>query len=234
MLLQPQRLLEHRQTAIYTTTSSFVSQKRPAPTQTPAFAPPAKKPHTNPYVAFCREQRPFLPTSLRNGERERTLGTWWKALSDAERARYVTFTKPAPAPGPAPAPPPSSGYRWSSAPAPAPAPASWLNYYYHSLALARRQLEAHTSSWRDAQANPALSPTSVLAPLPTPPLAPRTVAFATAAPAAPSPLAPLAPPASCAPSVASPALSTAPPTPSVPLTRCGLELLAQTAALQRS
>ena len=45
------------------------SVRAPAPA-----APPTKKTTTNPYVAFCREQRPFLPKDLRNAEREQTLG----------------------------------------------------------------------------------------------------------------------------------------------------------------
>ena len=47
----------------------------PPPGRAPALAPPGvKKLTTNPYVIFCREQRPFLPTDLRNAEREQTLG----------------------------------------------------------------------------------------------------------------------------------------------------------------
>ena len=48
---------------------------KPAPARASALAPPpAKKMATNPYVAFCREQRPLLPAYLRNAEREQTLG----------------------------------------------------------------------------------------------------------------------------------------------------------------
>ena len=46
----------------------------PLPARTPAAAPPTKRATSNPYVAFCREQRPFLPADLRNAEREQTLG----------------------------------------------------------------------------------------------------------------------------------------------------------------
>ena len=46
----------------------------PPPARTPAPAPPTKRATSNPYVAFCREQRPFLPADLRNAEREQTLG----------------------------------------------------------------------------------------------------------------------------------------------------------------
>ena len=48
---------------------------KPAPARASALAPPpAKKMATNPYVAFCRQQRPLLPAGLRNAEREQTLG----------------------------------------------------------------------------------------------------------------------------------------------------------------
>ena len=49
---------------------------KPAPAWASAALapPPAKKMATNPYVAFCREQRPLLPAHLRNAEREQTLG----------------------------------------------------------------------------------------------------------------------------------------------------------------
>ena len=49
---------------------------KPAPTRASALAPPActKKASINPYVVFCREQRPLLPRGLRNAEREQTLG----------------------------------------------------------------------------------------------------------------------------------------------------------------
>ena len=69
------------------------------------LAPPAKKAYTaSPYVVFCREQRPFLPTSLRNADRERTLGQMWKALSEAERASFKVGGDRAPTPVLAPLP----------------------------------------------------------------------------------------------------------------------------------
>ena len=67
--------------------TSFVPPKRPSP-PTKAPAPPAKKAYTNPYLVFCREQRPLLPPSLNNKEREKRLSIQWKALSVAEKAVY--------------------------------------------------------------------------------------------------------------------------------------------------
>ena len=64
-----------------------------------SFAPPAKKATLNPYVAFCREQRPFLPTALRNAEREQVLGMRWKLLFPYQRAAYQrSVSAPAPVP----------------------------------------------------------------------------------------------------------------------------------------
>ena len=64
--------------------------KRPAPAAQTA-AQPAKtlKPYTSPYTAFCREQRQFLPTGLRNSVREQTLGQLWRELPKPERAKYM-------------------------------------------------------------------------------------------------------------------------------------------------
>lgn len=64
--------------------------KRPAQAgPAPASAPPAKKPSSNkPYHDFCREQRPLLPPNMSNGDREKLLGSRWKALSKAEKAKY--------------------------------------------------------------------------------------------------------------------------------------------------
>ena len=67
--------------------TSFVPPKRPSP-PTKAPAPPAKKAYTNPYLVFCRKQRPLLPPSLSNREREKRLSMQWKALSVAEKAVY--------------------------------------------------------------------------------------------------------------------------------------------------
>ena len=99
--------------------------KRPAPAAQTA-AQPAKtlKPYTSPYTAFCREQRQFLPTGLRNSARERSLGHMWRELSKPEQAQYKVggseLPAPAPAPEPAPVPPPAPVL------APAPALASTL------------------------------------------------------------------------------------------------------------
>ena len=65
--------------------TSFVPPRRPA---TPTATPSAKRVYSNPYVIFCQEQRPFLPTGLRNAERERYLGQMWKALPEEERSRF--------------------------------------------------------------------------------------------------------------------------------------------------
>ena len=101
------------------------SSKRPAPAA-PTAAPPAKstRPYSNPYTVFCQEQRPFLPTGLRNSVREQTLGQQWRELSKPERAKYQVggSEPPAPAPAPEPAPAPAP----APPPAPAPAPASAL------------------------------------------------------------------------------------------------------------
>ena len=90
-----------------------VTPKRPAPPGS-ALAPRAKKKKEVmvPYKEFCRAQRPLLPTSLRNAERERILGQRWKALSEAERVAKWGSPAPVPAPTgaalghyPAPGPP---------------------------------------------------------------------------------------------------------------------------------
>ena len=75
--------------------TSFVPSRRPA---TPTSS--EKGLYSNPYVIFCQEQRPFLPTGLRNAERERYLGRMWKALSEEEKARYKGRTVKAPDPAP--------------------------------------------------------------------------------------------------------------------------------------
>ena len=70
---------------------SSVSSERIAP---PAPAPTtlgSKNPQGQiPYVSFCRDQRPHMPLSLSNPEREAFLGQQWKALSAAEKAHYQT------------------------------------------------------------------------------------------------------------------------------------------------
>ena len=51
--------------------------KRPAqPTRKPAGS--AKQAYSNPYTRFCQEQRPLLPKTLCNTEREKVLGRMWK------------------------------------------------------------------------------------------------------------------------------------------------------------
>ena len=45
-------------------------------------------PYTSPYHEFSREQRPLLPASLNNADRERAIGQRWKELSTAEKAAY--------------------------------------------------------------------------------------------------------------------------------------------------
>ena len=47
-----------------------------------------KTARTNPYQAFCREQRPLLPAGMLNADREALLADRWRALPEAERARY--------------------------------------------------------------------------------------------------------------------------------------------------
>ena len=41
-----------------------------------------------PYYAFCKEQRPLLPPTLQNKERDTALGQMWRALPPTERAKY--------------------------------------------------------------------------------------------------------------------------------------------------
>jgi len=63
--------------------------KMRAPSAPAPRSPCSKKaPRINSYAEFCREQRPLLPTSLRNAERERVLGQRWRTLSEFERANW--------------------------------------------------------------------------------------------------------------------------------------------------
>ena len=55
---------------LHRATSSAPTKKR-AP---PGSAAAPKKVYSNPYTVFCQEQRPLLPRSLRNSQREWTLG----------------------------------------------------------------------------------------------------------------------------------------------------------------
>ena len=78
--------------------------KMRAPSAPAPRSPCSKKaPRINSYAEFCREQRPLLPTSLRNAERERVLGQRWRTLSEFERANWRSSV-PAPDSSPAPAP----------------------------------------------------------------------------------------------------------------------------------
>jgi len=64
------------------------------------------------YSAFCLSQRPLLPPTLSNSQREASLGQLWAALPEGERAEYgggSRATVPAPPPAPsAPVPTPAS------------------------------------------------------------------------------------------------------------------------------
>ena len=64
-----------------------VVPKRPAPADAALTTSRAKKiASMKPYKMFCQAERPLLPASLCNAERERILGARWRALSEAERA----------------------------------------------------------------------------------------------------------------------------------------------------
>ena len=108
-----------------------INPKRPAPAA-PTAAPPAKsiKPYSSPYLVFCQEQRPFLPTNLRNSVREQTLGQLWRELSKHEQAKYKVGRSELPAPASAPEPVPAP------APAPAPVPAPALKPYFFPALIA--------------------------------------------------------------------------------------------------
>ena len=108
-----------------------INPKRPAPAA-PTAAPPAKstKPYSSPYLVFCQELRPFLPTNLRNSVREQTLGQLWRELSKHEQAKYKVGRSELPAPASAPEPVPAP------APAPAPVPAPALKPYFFPALIA--------------------------------------------------------------------------------------------------
>ena len=151
--------------------ASSAPPKRPAPPAS-AAAPPAKKVNSNPYVVFCREQRPLLPRSLRNPEREWTLGQMWKALSEAERARYSIGRTPVPATAPAHASAPASAPGHSSALVPSPAPRFECNW---NLALARMPSAAEAIPTPNATPSEPRGPPTVPTPLaPLTPLTPVT------------------------------------------------------------
>eukprot|EP00964_Phaeocystis_antarctica_P084229 scaffold53019_cov71-Phaeocystis_antarctica.AAC.2 len=44
--------------------------------------------YNSPYRAFCREQRPLLPSGMKNSDREKALGQMWRELTNAGRATY--------------------------------------------------------------------------------------------------------------------------------------------------
>ena len=78
--------------------TQWVPPKRPAPPP-PAPAPIAnKKARTSPYNEFYQEQRLLLPPGLRNAEREKFLGQMWKALPEAQRAKYHVGAAATPTP----------------------------------------------------------------------------------------------------------------------------------------
>jgi hypothetical protein len=54
------------------------------------------------YSAFCRVQRPFLPPTLPNAQREVVLGELWARLPERERAEYRVGGSRAPVPAPTP------------------------------------------------------------------------------------------------------------------------------------
>ena len=73
--------------------------KRPPPAP-PAAAPPPP-PITAPLAknaadvfSFYQQQRPLLPASLQPAEKEKLLGQLWRALSDADRAKYNKIDEP--------------------------------------------------------------------------------------------------------------------------------------------
>ena len=195
--------------------------KRPAPPES-AAAPRAKRAYKTPYTVFCQEQRPHLPTSFHNPQREKTLGQMWVKLSAAEKAKYTPVLVPAPAHAPT---------------------TPWCGYN-SSLALPKRRAPPPTAvATAPMLACRAPMPTAVMA-IPMP-----TAAVAISAPdltrtAAPAPLAapsltaavatppePLAPPAlttgilrlpepqrEATPPWIGPPTLTAPPIPTVPPT----------------
>ena len=70
-----------------------------APTTNRSFFPPARAPMKSKrssyprtsYIRFCKDKRQLLPPNLRNAERERLLGQWWRALPEAEKAAYTAY-----------------------------------------------------------------------------------------------------------------------------------------------
>ena len=214
--------------------TSFVPPDKPAPASAPA--PPVKKATPNPYVAFCREQRPFLPTALRNAEREQVLGMRWKMLSSTSRAAYQQGSLPAPAPVPASAL--LFGYHSAnrlhskSLPPAPPAPATVFWFGYHSspevirrapMPTAAVAVPMRTSAPDLAAPAPSMAPSTLVATTPAPPpelLFKRRVALKLAPPAPPTPSAPPTP-------TAPPAASATP----TPFESSGLERLSTVATV---
>ena len=200
-----------------------------------SFAPPAKKATLNPYVAFCREQRPFLPTALRNAEREQVLGMRWKLLFPYQRAAYQRSVS---APAPVPASALLFGYHSAnrlhskSLPPAPPAPATVFWFGYHSspevirrapMPTAAVAVPMRTSAPDLAAPAPSMAPSTLVATTPAPPpelLFKRRVALKLAPPAPPTPSAP--------PTPTAPPAASAPPTP---FESSGLERLSTVATV---
>jgi len=168
-----------------------------------------KRRSMQPYAAFCRAERPLLPPSLSNSERERILGERWRA-SKAEKAAKSAPTRAstsAPTAYPAPGSPPPS-----RRPVPVQRPVHPVTPD-RRVAFSEQQTPAQLSDrwaglWRAKEAKPAaagdLSSAPALAkpsgsPAPTAHAAPTAPTAPSAAPAAPT--APSAAPAPAAPSV---------------------------------
>ena len=79
-------ILQHVTTATLTLSDIDDVHLSPSNAETRSAAQPAG--HMTAYLSFAREQRRLLPKGLSSGEREKLLGTRWKALSKAEKAQY--------------------------------------------------------------------------------------------------------------------------------------------------
>ena len=68
--------------------------KRPPPA--PPAATPPPPPNASPLgvFSFYQQQRPLLPASLQPAEKEKLLGQLWRALSNADRAKYNKIDEP--------------------------------------------------------------------------------------------------------------------------------------------
>ena len=71
-----------------------VGPKMRAPPDAVLASRAKKRQSMQPYAAFCRAERPRLPPSLSNSERERILGERWRA-SKAEKAAKLESSAPA-------------------------------------------------------------------------------------------------------------------------------------------